>query len=93
MDAQTVEQGNILHHGGEILMLNGIAFQHDDEGFAAVRINIGRRLAEPLNVSGGVGLHAVGSLWRWPFYSCLRRLAVNLSTRRRQAEALNQTAQ
>ena len=50
--AEAVQQDQIVDDIAEIRMLDAVAGKHDDEGAIAVGIDVGRRVAKPIDVFG-----------------------------------------
>ncbi len=50
--AKAVQQHQVVDDIAEVGVLDTVAGQHDDKGAIAVGIDIGRRMAKPVNVFG-----------------------------------------
>ena len=57
--AETVEQGDVMNDVGEILMLRGLTPQHQHEGLAPVRIDVGCGIPEPTDMGPARRCHCV----------------------------------
>jgi hypothetical protein len=53
-NTQTVQQHEVVNDIAEIGVLNAVARKHDDEGAIPVGIDVGRRVAEPIDVIGHI---------------------------------------
>jgi hypothetical protein len=49
-----VQQHEVVDDVAEVRVLDAIAWKHDDEGAIPVGIDVGRRVAEPINVIGHI---------------------------------------
>jgi hypothetical protein len=53
-NAQAVQQHQVMNDVAEVRVLNAVARKHDDEGAIPVGIDIGGRVAEPIDVIGHI---------------------------------------
>ena len=71
LDAQRVQQRDVMHDVAEVLVVHGLAAEQQHEGLAAMPVDVGRGVAEPVHVlvahgvvKRGLAAHGMDLLFR-----------------------------